>query len=304
MQVLLGAGAIAHQNEIVNFTIGASEQFATLSVPTIAAAIEVIAALGHPAQTQFFGKYDEPAEGAAKPETAKTAAEREEDALERDRAATIREARAKKQRIRRAIAVDIASRSAAVAFASDTSASAREVREAIQNDAEQDLLANLRAAARRLARRSCSASFWMASRTSRALAEVSLAKATAALREAMSTAIARRMRCFFARASRMVAARSRSRASSSRSAAVLAVSGLAAPSAGSSYLPKNCVWAGCPRAAMTSMAAAMVGTLRVANCSEAPMVKLTISFWWAIAPAPRRTCTTASLVSGPASFVP
>ena len=147
VQVLLGAGAIAHQNEIVNFNIGASEQFATLSVPTVAIAIEVIAALGHPAQTQFFGKYDEPAEGAAKPENAKTAAEREEDALERDRAATVREARAKKQRIRRAIAADIASRSAAVAFASDTSVGAREVREAIQNDAEQDLLANLRAAA-------------------------------------------------------------------------------------------------------------------------------------------------------------
>ena len=59
----------------------------------------------------------------------------------------IREARAKKQRTQRALAADIASRRAAAAFTSDTSATAREIREAIQNDAEQDLLSSLRMAA-------------------------------------------------------------------------------------------------------------------------------------------------------------
>jgi len=145
--VLLATGAIALQNEIINFTLGSSNQYATFSVQTVAVAIQIIAALGHPTQTHFFGKYDEPAEGAAKPENAKTAAEREEEAQERDRAATFREARAKKQRTQRGIAADIAARKAAVAFASDTSAAAREVRDAIQSDAEQDLINSLRVAA-------------------------------------------------------------------------------------------------------------------------------------------------------------
>ena len=147
MAVLLAAGAIALQNEIINFTLGSSNQYATFSVQTVAVAIQIIAALGHPTQTHFFGKYDEPAEGAAKPENAKTAAEREEEAQERDRAATFREARAKKQRTQRGLAADIAARRAAVAFASDTSAAAREVRDAIQSDAEQDLINSLRVAA-------------------------------------------------------------------------------------------------------------------------------------------------------------
>jgi hypothetical protein len=72
VQVLMAGAAIAAQTEITNFTVGASNQLATFSVPAAAIAIAVITALGQPDQAAFFGKYDEPAEGSAKPEAAKS----------------------------------------------------------------------------------------------------------------------------------------------------------------------------------------------------------------------------------------